>query len=642
MNSLTITQTKNNGIIEGPVPNQVVTKLYNIGKDDDENQTLTVGVDTTDENRPVSTVSGRIRVNSAFANELEYLAVKFPDLEINSDSTYIYFEDPEVERVLIAAGIGDGVGIAVSDAANATFTNNTFKNNTAITSFNEFPYFTRANTNPPIDLFRGCTNLSSINLQNASTISQSEFQESGITTVNVPNITTIGESAFSFCTSLTTVVNLGNVTSIPSRTFYCSKNLESVVLPSSCTSIGNISFRSGNDIPALKTINLENVISIGAEAFTNCQYLDIDVSDLQNCISLGDNAFNTCFNIHGELYLPKLISLGNQCFRGCTKISKVTCLGKITQIPNNMLYKHPSPSTPLLTEVYIPYECTSIAANAFNNCSNLTTLKQYTDSVDDWVEGETPTYTDISRVTTFGSNCFQNCSQLQLSASALTNVTTIGEYAFQNCSSLTGTLNLPNLVSIGNGAFQQTNITSVQNLGQVSEIGDPFWNCTSITEIVLPTTLRKSSSFYNTHVSKLIYPYGFTEKIAGNMCGGEQGRYLQYIQFPSTVTKIVCDDMYRDSGNSRIRCHIVVQATTPPNTNRNPSDTGGSGFGWGRGDPSQANWYVPDAVVNTYKADTQWSSIADYIFPISQLETDSPTCWVWYQANKDYGVPTQS
>jgi hypothetical protein len=65
-------------------------------------------------------------------------------------------------------------------------------------------------------------------------------------------------------------------------------------------------------------------------------------------------------------------------------------------------------------------------------------------------------------------------------------------------------------------------------------------------------------------------------------------------------------------------------------------------LGWDWGNPSLANWYVPDAVVNTYKADTQWSPIADYIFPISQLEADSPTCWAWYQANKDYGVPTQS
>jgi len=58
--------------------------------------------------------------------------------------------------------------------------------------------------------------------------------------------------------------------------------------------------------------------------------------------------------------------------------------------------------------------------------------------------------------------------------------------------------------------------------------------------------------------------------------------------------------MYRESGNY-INCYIVIQATTPPSTNYNSSDTGGFGLGWSWGNPSLARWYVPDSVVNTYK-----------------------------------------
>ena len=55
------------------VSNSVITALYNIGKDDDDNQTFTSGVDTTDVNRPITSVSGAILVSAAYANQIDYL-----------------------------------------------------------------------------------------------------------------------------------------------------------------------------------------------------------------------------------------------------------------------------------------------------------------------------------------------------------------------------------------------------------------------------------------------------------------------------------------------------------------------------------------------------------------------------------------
>jgi parallel beta-helix repeat protein len=88
---------------------------------------------------------------------VDYLNTHFaPNLTITVPDTgkYIYFEDSAVETALMNANVStDGIGISVQDANRATLTSNTFAGNSTITSFNGFSYFTRANTNPPNNLF---------------------------------------------------------------------------------------------------------------------------------------------------------------------------------------------------------------------------------------------------------------------------------------------------------------------------------------------------------------------------------------------------------------------------------------------------------------------------------------------------------
>ena len=67
--------------------------------------------------------------------------------------------------------------------------------------------------------FLGCTSLTTIDLPECTSIGNYAFQEcTNLTTVNLPECTSIGERAFGYCTSLTTiilsnnqVVTLGNI-----------------------------------------------------------------------------------------------------------------------------------------------------------------------------------------------------------------------------------------------------------------------------------------------------------------------------------------------------------------------------------------------------------------------------------------------
>ena len=532
----------------------------------------------------------------------------------------------------------DGIGITETDASTANL-GTIFKDNTAITSFNEFGYFSRANSSPSANMFRDCTNLEEIDLSNVTTIGDFQFFHTAITDINVPNLTQMSGSAqFSACHQLETVSSLGHISNIPVSCFRDCENLQSVVLQDECVTLSIEAFFMSNDYwqygGSLQTVSGINRVSVfGESCFSRQYHLRLSASDLQSAVRIDKNAFWYVPVL--SINCPKLTSLGFGAFRENKVLTNIECLGKISSIPDFCF----NTDTALQT-VKLPYECVSIGSSAFYGCSSLASITQYNKSLDDYAEGESPTFTNMSRITSFGQNCFYNCQSLSLTASDLSGAVSIGSSAFKN-TLLSGTIDLPNIQSIGNAAFEGTKITSVTNLGSVTEIPNGcFYNCKELTNIIIRPgiTAIGGGAFNSTNLSNIILPYGFEEFGTSNSGAVILGscNNITYMQFPSTTTIINFWDIYRD-GNP-VTAYCVVQATTPPNTFRSPNNTGGNGRGWSWGRPERSRWYVPDSVVNVYKENEQWSPIADYIFPISQLETDSPVNWQLYQTNKDYGV----
>ena len=112
-------------------------------------------------------------------------------------------------------------------------------------------------------------------------------------------VTSIGEGAFSYCTSLTSVAIPDSVTSIGSYAFYQCTSLTSVAIPDSVTSIGDCAFYHCTSLTSVAIP--DSVTSIGHNAFYCCDSLT-SVAIPDSVTSIGDFAFNWCDSLTDVYY----------------------------------------------------------------------------------------------------------------------------------------------------------------------------------------------------------------------------------------------------------------------------------------------------------------------------------------------------
>jgi putative transposon-encoded protein len=104
-------------------------------------------------------------------------------------------------------------------------------------------------------------------------------------------VTSIGNSAFSGCSDLTSVTIGNSVTSIGNSAFSGCSDLTSVTIGNSVTSIGNDAFRNCSSLTSVTIGN--SVTSIGNSAFYKCSGLT-SVTIPNSVTTIGDDAFYGC------------------------------------------------------------------------------------------------------------------------------------------------------------------------------------------------------------------------------------------------------------------------------------------------------------------------------------------------------------
>ena len=226
------------------------------------------------------------------------------------------------------------------------------------------------------------------------------FRNQSIRSYIIPSsVTSIGDSAFYRCISLSEIVIPSSVTSIGNWAFSSCDSLKYISIPKSVICLnGNpfakwdgklkclspnfvyedgilfnkdksriISFRNQN----IKSYVIPScVTSIGDGAFFRCHSLS-EIVIPSSVASIGDSAFKNCFSL-SEIVIPSSVtSIGDSAFFCCGSLSEIVIPSSVTSIGDSAFFWCFS-----LSEIVIPSSVTSIGDWAFYDCKFPDNLKQ--------------------------------------------------------------------------------------------------------------------------------------------------------------------------------------------------------------------------------------------------------------------------
>ncbi len=295
-------------------------------------------------------------------------------------------------------------------------------------------------------------------------------------------VTSIGSSAFSGCSKLTSVTIPESITSIGSSAFReCSKLTDVIWNAENCESAGSYTSPIFKKCDKLTNVIIgNNVKHIPSYAFFGCfNFVNIYITDLTAWCNIsglenlmGDGTNETYGSSNKQLYLKNkrvtnliipdgVTSIGDCAFRFCTSLTSITIPDGVTFIGDYAFFGCKG-----LTSITIPDSVTSIGELGFFCCEGLTNA----------IIG--------NRVTSIGDWAFYGCKGLT-SAIIGDRVTSIGDSAFYGCEGLTSITIPDSVTSIGGSAFENcSGLTSVAIGNGVTSIGDwAFYRCGSLKTI---------------------------------------------------------------------------------------------------------------------------------------------------------------
>ncbi len=356
-------------------------------------------------------------------------------------------------------------------------------------------------------VFRNCTSLKSIDLgMNLTTVSQNAFTGSGLETIDLSYVTSLGSGVFSGCVDLHTVILSEDLLQIQASTFAGCTSLESITFPEKLTQIGKNAFNGSG----LRSVTItENIQVIDADAFGGLKNLAaFNASEKNVAFYAEDGCLYTAENVlfayplakiakEEAIVIPNGKSLGSYAFDGLAAImdgngdiisavKEVKLPDTLETIPAYAFYNFRS-----LERIEIPEGVTQIGEYAFANCENLSYVKipstlQYVGAIGQTYVAENSGYT------------FLNCTSLKtIDFSAATELVRFGVQAFAG-SGLESIVIPEGVDVISTSMFYGCeNLKSVTLPSTILAINkSAFYGCTSLESIAIPENVTRISDLY--------------------------------------------------------------------------------------------------------------------------------------------------
>jgi len=272
---------------------------------------------------------------------------------------------------------------------------------------------------------------------------------------------------------------------------------------------------------ALALTAFANVFCVGASADTTVSTMDtVKIDNLWYSLNTTDKtaevikpqAENGTTTYYTEAIIPSTVTNENVVYT-VTSIGEKAFFGSRTVLTGN---------------VSIPKTITKIGKQAFFNCNKIAAV--YIEDIKAYCEIDfsyTTSSNPYSSPFAASSSTQEPICSLYVDNVAVEDLvipdgtTKIGEYAFIKCLSITSVTIPSSVTSIGQGAFQSTNLTSVTLSEGLETIGaSAFNNCKSLTEISIPNTVTtiEGSAFALTSLTSVVIPSSVKSLSGFNKC----------------------------------------------------------------------------------------------------------------------------